>query len=113
MVVIGLGSCLFAQEETAGNDKPGSTGITGTWHLSWQGKRAREATLELQQDGSKLTGTFNTEGDSGPVSGKVKGSNVSFKGKGKKKSLSFNGTIDGNKMSGTTQYGTSWNASRQ
>lgn len=111
-VILGIVSCLSAQEAASSSDEPAK--IAGVWHLSWHGRRGdREATFEIQQDGTKLTGTFDMEGRPTPVSGSIRGSKVSFTAAGKKKSISFNGTVDGNKMSGTTQQGSSWSASRQ
>lgn len=114
MVVLGIVSCLFGQDGATTGDK--QPNVAGTWHLSWQGRRGdREGTLEIQQDGSKLRGTFDMEGSPTPVSGNIQGNKVSLTATGgkKKKSLSFNGTVDGNKMSGTTQQGSEWSASRQ
>lgn len=112
VAVLGIASCLFAQDATTPNAGPANVG--GTWQLSSQGKRGdRDGTLAIRQDGSKLDGTFDMKGRSGPLSGSVEGNHISFTTEGTKGTVSFQGTVDGNKMSGTTKQGSSWSATRQ
>jgi hypothetical protein len=88
--------------------------VVGKWLLSWQGrKKSRQATLDIQQDGSKLTGTVGERSGSEHLSGSVQGNQVSISVGGKKRSISFTGTVEGNRMSGTTNDGYSWTATRQ
>ena len=67
----------------------------------------KDSTLNtcLRRDGSKLDGTFAMKGRPGPLSGSVEGNHVSFTVEGKKGTVSFQGTVDGNKMSGTQDKG--------
>jgi hypothetical protein len=82
--------------------------------MSWQGRKgAREATLQIQQAGSKLSGTFEAQGGSAPLSGSVRGDKISLTAAGEKKERTFIGTVEGNKMSGTMKRGGSWTATRQ
>lgn len=88
--------------------------VGGKWLLSWQGrKKSRQATLNIQQDGSKLAGTCVERGGSEPLSGSVQGNQVSISVDGEKRSISFTGTVDGKRMSGTTGDGVSWTARRK
>jgi hypothetical protein len=72
-----------------------------------------QATLQLTQNGSKLTGSIQAERGTVSVSGTVKGDQVSFTAKMPKRALTFSGTIADNKMSGTTAQGSPWTATRQ
>jgi hypothetical protein len=95
---------LGAQDQPA-NDQPAS--VAGNWQISWAGRRGNEqGTLQLQQEGSKLSGTFQGPRGSSPLSGSVQGNNVSFsvQMQGRRSmTLAFNGAFDGSKMSGTFQ----------
>jgi hypothetical protein len=61
--------------------------------------------MQIQQDGSKLSGTFQDAGGSSSVTGSIAGKNVSFSVQIQERpvALAFTGTIDGDKMSGTFQ----------
>jgi hypothetical protein len=88
--------------------------VTGKWLLSWQGKkRSRPATFQIQQDGSKLTGTCEARDGSESLSGSLQGDQVSISVGGRKRTITFTGTVQGNRMSGTTNTGSSWTATRQ
>lgn len=88
--------------------------ISGNWQISWTGRRGQmQATLQLTQNGSKLTGSIQAERGTVPVSGTVNGDHVSFTAKMPKRAVTFSGTIAGNKMSGTTAQGSPWTATRQ
>jgi hypothetical protein len=89
--------------------------ISGNWQLSWttaKGKQ-QQVTVEIKQDGKKLSGTFQSARGSAPLKGNAQGNQVSFSTKAKKGEVSFTGNVDGDKMSGTTDQGTSWTATRQ
>lgn len=90
-------------------------GIAGTWQLSFtdpQGN-SRQATLQVQQKDSKLSGSFQGERGSGSLTGSIEGAQVTMTVKGRGREISFTGTVEGNKMSGTTGQGSSWSATRQ
>jgi hypothetical protein len=104
--------CLLAAPLLLGQDAQSnqsqSTNIGGAWQLSMQGRDgAQQASMQLQQDGSKLSGTFQGPRGSSPLTGSVDGNNISFnvqmQGRRGAMTLAFTGTIDGNKMSGTIQ----------
>jgi hypothetical protein len=106
VLLFGLVSCLLAQDAAQGSSQPAN--VAGKWQMSWQGRDgARQATLQLQQDGSNLTGTLDGERGSAPVTGTINGSNVSFtteaKGGHHNFTVAYTGTVDGDKMTGTMQ----------
>ena len=95
---------LLAQDSGSNNSQPSNIG--GAWQISWQPRSgSQQATMQIQQDGSKLSGTFQDSGGSSPVTGSIAGNSVSFsvQVQGRPMILAFTGTIDGDKMSGTFQ----------
>ena len=96
---------LLAQDSQSNNSQ--SANIGGAWQLSWEGRGgSQQATIQIQQDGSKLSGTFQGSQGSSPLTGSVAGNNISFsvQVQGRRTmTLAFTGTIDGDKMSGTFQ----------
>ena len=67
--------------------------------------RAAQPTMQVQQDGSKLSGTFQDESGSSQLTGSIAGKKVSFgvQIQGRPMTVAFTGTVDGDKMSGTFQ----------
>jgi hypothetical protein len=109
-------SILPTQDSAQGNDQ--AANVAGTWQLSSQGRRGTmQSTLTIQQDGAKLSGTIGRQGgmsdSSFPLTGSIQGSAVSFSVTGTRMPLTFKGTVDGDKMSGTMQQGNPWTATRQ
>lgn len=100
----------------AGAQDSAASSAAGSWQLSFtdpQGTQ-RQATLQLQQDGLKISGTFQGQRGSGSVAGTMQGNQVSLTVKGRGgREMSFSGTLEGNKMSGTTALGSAWSAVRQ
>lgn len=94
---------LLAQDSESNNSQPANIG--GAWQISWQGRGgSQQATIQIQQDGSKLSGTFQGSGGSSQLTGSIAGNNVSFSVQvqgHRTMTLAFTGTIDGDKMSGT------------
>jgi hypothetical protein len=67
-----------AQEMTQSTGE--TANIAGKWQVSWQGKKkSREATMEIQQEDSKLSGTFEAQGGSKPLNRTLQGNRVSRK----------------------------------
>lgn len=110
----GTASANAAQQESA-QDNSAAPNLSGNWQVSWENAKGsqRQVTMQIKQDGSKLTGEFQSERDSAPLKGSLKGNQVSFNVKLPRRQASFTGTVDGDKMSGTTDQGTSWTATRQ
>jgi hypothetical protein len=100
---------LFAQEsaQPTGESAKGA----GKWQLTWQGVMGtKHGSLQIQQDGTQLSGTV----DRMPLIGTVNGDKVSFSFEPRQgMRLTLNGTVDGDRMSGTTGRGRSWTATRQ
>lgn len=96
-------------------DNPASATVSGSWQVSWTAGNGnqRKATMQLKQDGNKLSGKFQGERGSTSLTGSLQGNQVSFSVKLRKRQASFTGTVDGGKMSGATEQGTPWTATRQ
>lgn len=95
---------LLAQDAESNNPQPAN--IIGAWQISWQGRGGSEqATVQIQQNGSNLTGTFQGFGGSSPLIGNIAGNKLSFsvQVQGRPITLAFTGTVDGDAMSGTFQ----------
>lgn len=86
-----------------------SPNLSGSWQLSCPN---RKMTLQIDQDGSKLSGTFSAR-RSGKLSGSVQGDQVTLKMGGRFRSISLTGTTDGNSMTVHTSKGATCSASRQ
>jgi hypothetical protein len=100
-----------AQEMTQSTGE--TANIAGKWQVSWQGKKkSREATMEIQQEDSKLSGTFEAQGGSKPLNRTLQGNRVSRKVGGERRAINLTGMVEGDKMSGTTEQGSSWSATR-
>lgn len=96
---------LSAAQDSAGGGQ--AAAVSGLWQISWQGRRGNEqGTLHLQQDGSKLSGTFEGQRRSSALTGSIQDKEVSFnvQMQGRRTmTLAFKGTLEGDKMSGTFQ----------
>jgi hypothetical protein len=105
----------FPVQDTAGQNSGVAPNISGNWQLSSTGANGtqRQASMQLKQDGGKLSGKFEGERGSAALNGSLDGSQVSFSVKLRKRQVSFSGTVNGDKMSGTTEQGAAWTASRQ
>ena len=108
-----LASTQPTQDNSVSSDSNPSA--VGTWQVSWNAEngRQRQATMQLKQDGSKLSGSLETERGSAPLKGSLNGSQINFNVKMPKREVSFSGTLKGAKMSGTTGQGAAWTATRQ
>jgi hypothetical protein len=116
---LGAASChhqiLAAQDK--GQSKSESAKIAGTWKLSMDSPHGTiQGPLRVKQDGSKLTATYETEHmGSMSLTGTVDGTKVAFSMElpAGQPPFTFTGTVEGDKMSGTTAPGGSWTAARQ
>ena len=94
-----------------------STGLAGNWRLSLDTPHGTvQGPLKVQQDGSKLTGTYELEHiGSLSLTGTLDGKNVSFSMEVPNASerFTFTGTVEEGKMSGSTALGGSWSAKRE
>ena len=105
VVLLGVG-CLAAQ----------SPKIDGKWQMSLDTPHGpMKGPLQIQQDGSKLSGTYELEMfGKMTLTGKVEGEKVSFNLEvpAAGMTLAFTGTVDGDKMSGSTDHAGNWTATR-
>jgi len=95
--------------------------VAGQWTVSLElGSIVGHPTLELKQDGEKLTGTYRGRYGAAPLEGAVKenqiGFTVTMNAEGQEASGYFSGTVEGDKMSGSVEFegageGT-WSATR-
>jgi len=89
--------------------------IAGKWQFVLEMPHGNRAgVLTLQQDGAKLSGACEVEKHgTSTVTGSIQGAKVSMKIELHGGSFSLLGTVDGNKMSGTTEpAGGTWKATR-
>ena len=106
---------IAVSSQTTAQDGSAVSTLSGSWQMSWiswEGK-VRQGTLQIQQDGSKLSGIFQGPRGPFPLTGSANGNQVSFSLKAHKRKIAFTGTVQNGGMSGSTEQGTSWSATRQ
>jgi hypothetical protein len=115
-----VATSLFAEASGAPAQDASSASATvpnlsGNWQLSWTAANGeqRQATMQIKQDGKKLSGTFEAPRGSVSLKGTCNGNQISFTVKLPRRQASFTGTVDGDKMTGTTEQGAPWTATRQ
>ncbi|UWZ82827.1 hypothetical protein [Occallatibacter riparius] len=69
--------------------------------------------MQLRQDDNKLSGSFEGGRGGAPLTGSLSGNHVSFTVKMPRRKVEFTGTVEGDKMTGSTKEGGSWTATRQ
>jgi hypothetical protein len=95
-MVLGMTAAVWAADQV---------NVTGTWIVSVSGGAGTATqTMELRQDGGKVTGTFQGPRQSGTVDGTVDGNNVTLHVKARVP-LDYTGTITGDSMKGTMTGG--------
>lgn len=81
--------------------------VQGKWHGSWEGRMgALPITLELTQEGHKLTGKIIHASKSSPVIGAISGNAISFTvnfAGPRPFTILFKGMIDGDSIKGTSR----------
>jgi hypothetical protein len=96
-------ACLAAFAQSQPSPKP-SLNVGGKWQLSWQARIGTEkGVLSLQQNGTKLNGSFHSELGSPVVSGTIQDENISFKLQFEGVHpfvIVFTGRVEDNKMNG-------------
>jgi hypothetical protein len=95
--------------------------VAGVWNVTLElGAITGRPTLELKQDGEKITGTYRGRYGASPLEGAVKDNKIGFtvtlNAEGQQSSGDFSGVVDGDSMSGTVEFegageGT-WSATR-
>ena len=115
-LVFTIATCFVACHEHPGMQAATWAQIAGKWQMTMESPHGVvKGPFEVQQDGGKLTISFDAEAFGKLAgTGSVESNKVSF-------SLSvpngpqgfgFSGTLDGSKMSGTTEMGGAWSATR-
>lgn len=100
-------------------EKPAN--VAGKWEMSWEGRQGTQtSTLTLEQDGADLKGTMTGRRGDTPVTGTVKGKNVTLVVKRQTPqgeiTVEYKGTVDGDSMKGTLSMGErsiDWTAKKQ
>ena len=89
--------------------------VAGKWKLSFAAPDGspKQGELDLQQDGSSLTGTYTGPRGTFPAKGNIRGTQVTFTLSAMGRRLTFSGGADGGILSGTTENGAFWSASRE
>jgi hypothetical protein len=79
--------------------------VAGTWTFSVSGQAGKATqTILIQQDGTKITGTFKGPRQSGTIEGTVDENKISFHVKARR-GLDYTGIVDGDAMKGTLSSG--------
>jgi hypothetical protein len=106
-------SAAASQETVQENAAPPD--ISGAWHLFWTALNGTEhqGTMQINQNGKTFGGTIKGGGHGTiRLKGTLDGNQISIALKVRRKHFLFNGMIDGDKMSGTSQQGVAWSATR-
>jgi hypothetical protein len=107
-----------AAQERSVQESNATASASGIWLMTWTNEKGdtRHATLHIQQEGEALSGTANLQG--GPkngtfqLTGDVRGNRIVLNVKVYWHHVSFTGTIDDAKMSGSTHGGRPWSATK-
>ncbi len=114
VIAVGMAALCPADENDTAN-------IAGEWQMSVETAHGTMAgPVKMQQEGSKITGTFESDAGKTALTGKVEGNKLTFSMDAPGgMTLTFNGAVEGDKMSGTTdpvgrhKDGWPWSASRK
>ena len=92
--------------------------VSGTWNFVVElDIGGGEPTFEFVQQGDTLSGTYEGTFGTAPVTGTVRGNQIEFRFGEEGNEAVYIGTIDGDAMSGTCDYGGAgegtWEADRQ
>ncbi|WP_446743077.1 hypothetical protein [Silvibacterium acidisoli] len=120
LLLAGLGMTVPAHAASApallqDNTEAAAASVAGNWTLSFTAPNgeAKQATLAIEQDGAKLSGSFKGQRGSAALSGSLQGNQVSLSINAHGHQIELNGTLDGDKMSGSSGNGKPWSATRQ
>ncbi len=100
-IVLAVLFCLVTPFAFAGHH------LNGTWSLDVDiGGQGGTVAIELMEgEGGALTGTYTGTLGTESVMGTVKGSEVEFSFDSQAGKITYKGTVSGNKMEGTCDYG--------
>ena len=101
-----LPACLLAADLNVG----------GSWEMTMDSPHGKmTGPLTLEQDGAQITGTYETPHTGKlPIKGKVDGDKIVFSLEAGQMTISFEGAMDGDKLTGTTKpLNGEWSAVRK
>jgi hypothetical protein len=97
LLLLALSAVVTARPDPA----PDPAKVAGTWTISVsEGAQAAEQTIDLKQDGAKITGTFKGPRQQGTLEGAVDGNNIKFH-VNTRVPFDYTGIVDGDSMKGT------------
>jgi hypothetical protein len=107
-----------ATQKSTPQDGKATVPASGVWLMTWTNDKGdtRHATLHIHQKDEALSGTADVQG--GPtngtfrLTGNVRGYQIVLSVRVYWHHASFTGTVDGNKMSGSTHDGRPWFATK-
>lgn len=84
--------------------------VTGKWTMTVETQAGTgNPTFDLKQEGSNITGQYSGQLGEAPVTGTVKGAEVTFgfkvSGQGQELEVTYTGTVDGDTMQGKVSLG--------
>ncbi len=91
----------------AGIAQMDKTDVTGTWKLNVElDGNSSTVTFTFKQKGENLTGTYQGALGEADVTGTIDGDQIEFSFKAQEEAIIiYKGTVDGNEMKGTCDYG--------
>lgn len=104
--VISITTLIFVAQVLL-NAQQDFVNVSGKWQASWQGRLGSEPiTLDLKQNGAKLSGKLVRASGTRPLTGTVEGNVISFTvnfTNPKPYMILFKGTIEGDSIKGSSQ----------
>jgi len=103
-----------AKQNVAAFFQTGPADISGKWDMAMETPHGLvKGAITFKVDGAKLSATWDSE-VMGPlkITGTVEGKNITCSMQGPQGAFGFKGTIEAKKLSGTTDLGGTWTATR-
>lgn len=118
MAGLAVAAVLLAVPSPVAPQEEESLDVTGTWHFVVElDIGGGEPTIAFEQDGETLTGVYTGLFGTAEVTGTVAGDQIEFRFGSAPAEAVYVGTIEGDAMQGTCDYGGvgqgSWEAARQ
>lgn len=119
MAAVCCGASAYASpalnSSTTNAQDAAASDLSGSWQLTFTDPTGttRPATLQIKQSGTQLSGTFQGKRGSAGLTGSNSDNHVTIAIASHGRSITLTGTLEGNKMSGTSADGGPWSATRQ
>jgi hypothetical protein len=108
-VLVGSLPVVSVAAEGAAKSAASAANVTGTWDAVVETPQGTGTPVfTFKQDGAKLTGQYKGQLGEAPLTGTVKGNEVTFTftvNPGEEVKVDYTGTLDGDAMKGTTKFG--------